>query len=463
MRFPFRLTPYGRLWRGMLILVVTGWLVLMIPAMWARAPLTWLDCLFTSTSAVCVTGLTVRSTGNDFTFLGQLVILLMIQIGGLGFMTLSSSVLMHLRRKATLGQYVVIRESLGRAAAEELPSLLWRCLRIVLIVEAFGAVLLFARFGSRVPEGMSWLGHVPAAAWQAVFHSVSAFCNAGFSVWDTSLSEYAYDGWTNIVMGGLIVLGGLGFFVLADVEAWLRSWRAGQRHGLQFQSRVVLLTSAGLILAGAILIWLGERTNPLTLADKPFCQEWMVPLFHSITARTAGFFTVDVRNLSIFSVAVTIILMFIGASPGSTGGGVKTTTFAVVATLALGSLRSSHEPNFRGRSFGQVTIRSAVALLFAGAGLVVLGGLFLMLVETGGTPLQEAQTRFVGLLFEAGSAFGTVGLSTGVTPDLTAASKFCLIVLMFVGRIGPLGLISATLRAGARPEIQYPYEDIQIG
>ena len=463
MRLRFRLSPYGRLCLGVGTLILLGWLILMLPGIAAKTPLTWLDRLFTSTSAICVTGLTVRSTGNDFTFFGQAVILLMIQIGGLGFMTLSSSVLMHLRQRATFSEFTAIGESLGRASAKELPNLLLRCLRIVMIVEAVGVVLLFVRFSICVPEGTSPLRHAPVALWQAIFHSVSAFCNAGFSVWDTSLAEYAYDPWTNVVMGGLIVLGGLGFFVLADVEAWLRSRRAGKRYKLKFQSRVVLLTSVSLIIGGAILIWLGERLNPETLAGKPLSQEWMVPFFQSITARTAGFFTVNMRHLSTFSVGVIILLMFVGASPGSCGGGVKTTTFAVVGTLALGALRSIHEPNFRKRSFGPVTIRSAIVLLFTAGGLVLMGALFLMLVELEGTPLEEAQTRFVGLLFEAMSAFGTVGLSTGVTHLLSSAGKFCLILLMFLGRVGPLGLISATLRSGGRPLIQYPHEEIQIG
>jgi len=454
LRKRFRLTPYGRLWRAMVILVVVGWLALMIPGIAARTPMTWLDCLFTSTSAVCVTGLTVRSTGRHPT---------LIQIGGLGFMTLSSSLLMHLRRKATLGDTALIGESLGRESAEKLPSLLLRCLRIVIVIEMVGVLLLFPRFSMEVPDGVSWWSHAPVAAWQAVFHSISAFCNAGFSTWDTSFTAFVGDGWTNAVVCILIVLGGLGFFVLADIEQWLRSRRAGLRTRPQFQSRLVLFTTVCLIVGGAILIWLGERLNPETLCEGSLSQSWMVPLFQSITARTAGFFTVDVRCFTNFSVAVTILLMFIGASPGSCGGGVKTTTFAVVATMALGSLRSGREPTFGKRSFGPVTVRSAVSLLFGAAGLVLAGSLLLMLTELGGQSVGESQANFVSLVFEAASAFGTVGLSTGVTPYLSVAGKLCLISLMFLGRVGPLGLISASLRGGARPQVEYLHEDVQIG
>jgi len=465
LRIRFFRTPYGQLFLSLMAMVFVGWAILSLPGMAANPekPLTWLDSLFTSTSAICVTGLVVRSTGNDFSLLGQFVILVMIQIGGLGFMTLSSSVLMHLRRKITLDQFAVIRESLGAPGSDRLPRLMVRCLRIVAIVETAGALLLFPRFSWNVPNGMTWWQNAPKALWQSVFHSVSAFCNAGFSIWDESLTRYTYDPWINLVMGALIVLGGLGFFVLADIEAWLRARRARRSHRIGFQSRLVLLTTVCLIVVGALLIWMGERLNPATLGKQPIWREWMVPFFQSVTARTAGFSTVEVRKLSNFSVFVTILLMFIGASPGSCGGGVKTTTFAVFATLALGSLTSDTEPNFQRRSFGPVTVRSAMALVVVAAGIVLCGALFLMLVQYGGRPLDEAQFGFVELVFEAMSAFGTVGLSTGVTPFLTIPAKLCLIVLMFVGRVGPLGLVSVALRSGARPAIQYPSEDVQIG
>jgi len=463
LRIRFFRTPYGRLSMSLLGSILIGWLLLSLTCMASDKPLTWLDSLFTSTSAICVTGLTVRSTGNDFSPLGQLLILIMIQIGGLGFMTLSSSVLMHLRRKISLDQFAVIRESLGMPERANLPRLMLRCLKIVAVVEAIGAALLFVRFSLDVPQGTSWLRHAPRALWQAVFHSVSAFCNAGFSVWDESLTRYTDDPWVNLVMGGLIVMGGLGFFVLADVEKWLHALRAGRPHRFAFQSRVVLVTSAALIIGGASLIWLGERLNPGTLAGGSLWRGWLTPIFQSITARTAGFSTVDVTHLSNFSIFVTMLLMFVGASPGSCGGGVKTTTFAVFATLAVGSLDSDREPNFQKRSFGPVTVRSALALVAVAAGLVLCGALILMLVELSGRPLGETQAGFVQIMFETVSAFGTVGLSTGITPHLSVPGKLCLVVLMFLGRVGPLGLVSATLRSGTRPALRYPSEDVQIG
>ena len=331
------------------------------------------------------------------------------------------------------------------------------------IVEATGAALLFGRFCLNVPEGTAWYAHLPTAAWQAIFHSVSAFCNAGFSIWDTSLAAYVNDWWVNMVFVLLIVLGGLGFFVLADVERWLRSLRSATRTKLRFQSHVVLFATFLLIAGGAILIWLGERSNMDSLGRKSLAAQGMVSVFHSVTARTAGFNTVRISEFSHFSVAVLIILMFIGASPGSCGGGVKTTTFAVLMTLALGAFRPRRDPSFRNRTFSPVVVRSAIALFFAAGAIVLFGALFLMAVETGGQAMRESEIQFAPLLFEAMSAFGTVGLTTGITPTLGAAAKLCLIALMFLGRVGPLGLISATLRGGARPVIRYPYEDIQIG
>jgi len=457
------MTPYVRLALSLAVLILVGWVVLMLPGMSAGRPATWLEGLFTSASAVCVTGLTVRSTGHDWSLAGQVVILLLIQIGGLGLMTLSSSVLMHLRRKATLDEAAMIRESLGSASPDALPILLRRCLRIVLWIEAVGASLLFVRFLLEKGEGSPWYIRVANSAWTAVFHSVSAFCNAGFSLWDDSLMRYATDPWVNLVIGGLVVLGGLGFFVLADLEAWLRGLRKKQIRALGFQTRLVLVTTLALLVGGAILIWLGEHRNEATLRGHGLFEQYMMAQFQSLTARTAGFNTVDIGQLTIPSVGVLIILMFIGASPGSCGGGIKTTTFAVLVVLATSAWRRDREPTFQGRAFGRVTISSAVALFFAAFLLVLFGSIFLLMIESGGAPLSREHGRFASLVFEATSAFGTVGLSTGITEHLRVPSKLCLIGLMFLGRVGPLGLVSASLRGAARPVIRYPHEDVQIG
>ena len=450
----FRLTPYGRLCASIAVLILIGWGLLMLPVMSATHPATWVESLFTSTSAICVTGLIVRSTGQDWSFLGQVVILLMIQVGGLGFMTLSSSALMHLRRKATLNEMLLIRESLGRYETDNLPSLLKRCLRIVLWVEGAGALLLFARFAMEYPVGgeWAWLRHLPKAAWAAVFHSVSAFCNAGFSIWDSSLIKYADDAWVTGVMSALIILGGLGFFVLADLEAWLRARRGHKSHRFSFQTRLVLVTSAVLLVAGTLLIWLSNDGVSLLVAG-----------FQSVTARTAGFNTIKMTSLSIPSIGVLMILMFIGASPGSCGGGIKTTTAAVLTFLGTTAFRGGREPSFRNRTFSRVTIGSAIALFFAALLLVVVSSVFLMMVESEAVTLETARGQFAALIFEAVSAFGTVGLSTGITPGLKVASKLCLVALMFLGRVGPLGLISVSLRHGVTPRIRYPHEDVQIG
>ena len=444
-------------------MIVAGVVLLRLPGVAAAEPLTWLDCFFTSTSAVCVTGLSVRSTQHDFSFLGQLIILLLIQMGGLGFITLSSSLLMQIRHKVAISQAVYLRDTLGASTGDNLGRLLLRCMRIVFFCEALGAALLFVPFSLRVPPGQGWLRNVPRAAWDAIFHSISAFCNAGFSTWDSSLAEFVGDPWVNAVTCALIVLGGLGFFVLTDVEAWWRTRRAERRYRLPFQTHVVLRTSITLIVVGAALIWIGEHTNAATVGTTSWWTQGMAAVFQSVTARTAGFFTIDLAKCSSFSLAVLIILMFIGGSPGSAAGGVKTTTAAVLFTLAAGALRPGREPSFRHRSFGLVTSRSAVALFFVAALLVVGGTLFLLLVETSGTPMARARGQFVDYAFEATSAFGTVGLSTGVTATLTPAGRMLLIVLMFLGRVGPLGLISATLRGGVRPVIRYPNEDIQVG
>jgi len=478
-----RLSSYTRLCLSFAILIALGFLLLCAPGMVSEGhSVRTLDHLFTCVSAVCVTGLTVVSVGNDYTFLGQFIILSLIQIGGLGFITLSSSLLMQLRRKATLSEATYLRESLAATSAEDLPRHLLSCMRLVAICEGVGVVLLFARFSLIHPAEVSWLKNAPQALWQAAFHSVSAFCNAGFSTWDSNLTQFAGDWWVNIVICALIIAGGVGFFALVDIEAWLRSLRRAERYRLPFQTKVVLLTSLGLIVCGATLIWLGERLNgppavapspaqqvasepatPAGVAQRPMAEQWLIAIFQSVSARTAGFNTADLGMFSSFSLAVLVMLMFIGASPGSAGGGVKTTTFAVLFTQALGALRPWRDPGMQSRSFGRITIRSAIVLFFVAGSLVIVGTLYLLLVETGGTAEARNHGRFLAYLFETTSALGTVGLSTGITAGFGAWGKVGLMVLMYLGRVGPLGLVSATLRGGVRSVIRYPEEDVQIG
>jgi trk system potassium uptake protein TrkH len=457
-----RLTPYRSLLISFAILVVVGWLLLMLPGM-TRRSISWVDGLFMSTSAVCVTGLAVLSVGNDFTPLGQFVLLCLLQVGGLGFMTLSSSLLMHLRRKVTLGQARTIQETLGVAGGEDLSKLLMRCLRLVVLIEGIGAILLFVRFCFSVPGEVNLRSFFLQSAWQAVFHSVSAFCNSGLGLWDDSLARYSGDYLVNFIIGTEIILGGLGFFVLVDVAEWWNARKQRRKAALKYQSHVVLWTSLVLVLVGALLFWVADKGNPRTLASAPLPKQVLAALFQSVTARTAGFSTVNVGDLTNSSLTGLMLLMFIGASPGSCGGGVKTTTFAVLVTLATGAWKVGKDPSFRGRSFGPITVKNSVALFFAAAVLVISGTLALMLIETGGRPYAQTQGAFVSFLFETISAFATVGLSTGVTTFLSDPSRLIITALMFIGRVGPLGLISATLRGGARSDVCYPYEDVQIG
>lgn len=478
-----RLSSYTRLCLSFAMLIGLGYLALGLPGMIAAEHgVARIDRLFTAVSAVCVTGLAVVSTGNDYTLLGQFVILCLIQIGGLGFMTLSSSLLMQLRRKATLSETSYLRESLAATSADDLPRHLFSCMRLVAICEGIGAALLFIRFSMVRPDGVVWMQNAPQALWAAVFHSVSAFCNAGFSIWDDNLMRFAGDWVVNIVICALIIAGGVGFFALVDIEAWIRSLRREERARLPFQTKVVLTTSLGLIVCGAVLIWMGERlSHPPAgqssavvqsadstvaadrVAERPPAEQWLIAVFHSVSARTAGFNTADLSRFSFFSLTVLVMLMFIGASPGSSGGGVKTTTFAVLFTQAVGSLRPGREPGAMGRSFGRTTVRSAIVLFFMAAGLVIAGTLCLLLTESGSAAEAQSHSWFLACLFEVTSALGTVGLSMGVTPTLSVAGKAGLIALMYLGRVGPLGLVSAAVLGGGRSMIRYPEEDVQIG
>lgn len=436
---------------GFAALIFVGSALLWVP--WSHQPgaVSYLDALFTSTSAVCVTGLVTVSTASDYTVAGQVVILVLIQVGGLGVMTYAAMTLSLLRRRLSLRAVAALHESLFQK--EEVRDFRRRVKQVVLItlgLEAAGALLLF----------LSLLPQEPAlsAAWSSVFHSVSAFCNAGFSILPGNLADVRDNHVFTAVIMLLVVLGGLGFTVLHELfgEAGRLAGRRARTgpHRFSLHTMVVVKTSLLLIGGGAALLLLFGLTD----AEGGWGTRIEAALFHSVSARTAGFNTLDVGALPLASLLVLAVLMFIGGSPGSCAGGVKTSSLAVLFARVRTYLTGEEEAHLLGRRIGRDLVRSA-GLLLVLALLWNLVGLLLLAHSEGGRP----DVGLHNLLFEQLSAFGTVGLSTGATTaGLTTTGKLWIAATMYVGRLGPLTL--ASLAVYRRPSrIAFPEGKVMIG
>ena len=405
------------------------------------------NSLFTSTSAVCVTGLVAVDTGTTFSLFGQIVLLVLIQVGGLGFMMFATMLLVLLGRRISIKGRMLIRESMNASSLSDLGSMMKLYLLLSLAIELAGMALLSVRF---VPL-YGW----KHGLWMAVFHAVSAFCNAGFDLFGNYASLTAFSGDPLVLMtvAVLIILGGLGFSVVLETIRNRRGFR-----NLSLHTRIVLSTTLFLVLVGTLFFWLVERTNTDTLAVFGEGEKVLNAFFQSVTMRTAGFNTFDLSGFRDGSKMVSSLLMMIGASPASTGGGIKTTTIATLALLMLSVVRGEDEVNVaRRRLPGDITRRAlAVAVLFLTT--LLTGTLMISLIENGQFPLED-------VFFEASSAMGTVGVSAIGTPNLSSASRAVLLPMMFLGRVGPLTLAVAVAKRQGRVKTvsKYPEERIMIG
>jgi trk system potassium uptake protein TrkH len=403
---------------------------------------------------VCVTGLTVVDTGTRFSPTGQAVVLGLIQLGGLGIMTYAVFVALLLGRDVSFTDRRVIQDSLHHSPSPELVRLVRYMLVFTLVVEGLGALALWLRFKDCASPG--------EALWLSVFHAISAFCNAGFSLWSDSLVRWRGDLLVNAVVSGLILVGGLGFLVNLELRVLATAaLRRRRRPRLSLHTRLVLVVSAVLLAAGAAaFLWLewGNLLRGLSPGEK-LLAAW----FQAVTPRTAGFNTVDYSRAAPATLFVTLVLMIIGASPGSTGGGVKTTTLGLVTALLLARWRGRGRATVFHRTIPHAVMDRALTLLLLAVVFVSLGSGLLLVTEGHNVPFDEAQPRFAALVFEAVSAFGTVGLSTGVTPSLSSAGKLVLVVLMFVGRVGPLTLVLAVGPGQRRGRYRYAEENVMVG
>lgn len=435
--------------------IALGTLLLELPCSTAGGDISFVDALFTSTSAVCVTGLIVKDTGSDFTLFGQIVILVLIQLGGLGIMTFATFFIMILGRRLSFGEIMVFKDSFEDLSARGILLALKRIFVLTIVFEGLGFLLLFLYFRGVCPTGM--------ALYSAAFHSVSAFCNAGFSLYTDSFVGFRASLLVNVTMMGLIVLGGLGFIVYGDVGRYIRS-RVMKRDlpALSLHTKLVLSSSVILILAGAVFFFVMECRN--AMAGMGWGESITASFFQSITARTAGFNTIEVSSCSNSSIVVLMILMFIGGSPASTAGGIKTTTLAVLVAVFLTRIKGRENVSAFRRKIPLDVISRAATVFFLALVFVIAVTVSLQIVQHTAVPTPETRENFIELLFETVSAFGTVGLTMGGTGELVPAGKVLIIITMFVGRLGPLWLaLRVARRFGREERFEFAEENVMIG
>ena len=419
-------TSYRLLVIGFAFLIGLGTLILSLPISSAtEESLSVIDALFTATSAVCVTGLTIADTGSRFSLFGQIVIIVLIQVGGLGIMTATTLIALLLRKRIQLRERLTIQESFNHITSEGLVRLVLYVIKVALLIEFIGgtilAIFLFSEYG--------W-----ASIYMGYWHGISAFCNAGFDVFGRNNSFESYVGniGINLTAAMMIILGGLGFSVIDDV------WRKRAWKSLETHSKLVLSMTAFLLILGTIGIYFLEIINSSAMAHLSSGERWVASFFQSTSTRTAGIATVNISELKAPTLLLMLILMFIGASPGSTGGGIKTTTFGVVLASVWTLIRGKEDIELFYRRVSLDMIYRSFAIVMVALSLIFIMTGVLMIVE---------DKDFLFLLFEVTSAFGTVGLSASVTPTLSPIGKLIIIITMFAGRVGTLTvLLSLTLR-----------------
>jgi trk system potassium uptake protein TrkH len=438
------ITPPKILVLGFAIIILIGSILLSLPIATQNGEgMNWINAIFTATSATCVTGLVVVDTGTTFSLFGQVVILILIQIGGLGFMTFGTFLAMLARKKISFRQRLLLQESLNNSSTQGIIKLSITILIFTLLAELIGSILLAIRFSFDMP--------IQKAIYFGIFHAVSNFNNAGFDIMGDykSFTEYVDDPIVSLVMIALIILGGIGFIVVHDIFE-NRSFRKISLH-----TKVVLTTTAILLVAGSVLIFALEYNNPKTLGPLSLGGKLLASVFQAVTPRTAGSNTLNIPDLTISTLFLTIIFMFIGASPGSTGGGIKTTTFATLMGAAWSQIKGKRDVEF-------FKLRIIPTMIYK-ALTITLIAMLLIIVVTMLLSITEKTNDFLKILFETVSAFGTVGLSMGLTPGLTVFGKIIISVTMFVGRLGPLTVAIALAEQNEKENYRYPKGKFMIG
>ncbi len=435
---------------GFMAVILIGTLLLIMP--FSSSSGQWNDpivALFTSTSAVCVTGHVVVDTATYFSRIGQLIVMLLIQVGGLGYMTVTTFLLLLLGRRFGLKDKIAIQQSLDRRALQGGTQILKSIVATTILFELTGAFLLLLVF---VPA-LGW----PKGLWFSLFHSVSAWNNAGFALFSDNLVGYQGSFLVNAVITGLIIFGGIGYEVIFEFYLIFRERITRQKmktvRSLNFQ--VAVSTTLFLLVVGTMAIWAIEVRNPQTLGGLNIPQQFLGAWFQAVTSRTAGFNTIDVSKMTTAGLFVTIALMLIGGSPGGTAGGIKTTTARVLASCTYAILQGKESVIIYRRQVPNTLLLKAIAVTF--------GSLITVVLATIAISIAEPKLNFINILFEVVSAFATVGLSTGITAGLTSFSKLVLVATMYIGRVGILLLISALIGDPRPSAIRYPEESLLVG
>jgi len=431
--------------------IIVGAILLHSPFSCQGPAISWLDALFTATSAVCVTGLAVADTGQEFTRSGQAVILLLIQMGGLGIMTFSSLTFFLWKKKVSLTDRIAVGQGLLHNSGFHLGRFLVQIVTVTLVIEFFGALLLFLAD----PEGFS--------PFSALFHAISAFCNAGFSLHSDSLVGYKSDWLVNLTIILLILLGGAGFAVLVEGKDILlaRFKKPQQKIQKSWHFTVVLQTSLFLILAGWLYIYCAEFLGGT--GEVSWHEAVLTSLFQSVTCRTAGFNSLNLASMTNASLVFMIFLMFVGGAPGSCAGGTKVTTFRILTAFIRAQISGRDQAVIGKYAVDQESVNKALTLLFFSLALIFFCLIALDFTEGGNVPHTQARGQFLEIFFETVSAFGTAGLSTGLTSKLSPPGKVIIMFLMFVGRLGPLVLLSSIQSMRTKILFSKPEETLSVG
>jgi trk system potassium uptake protein TrkH len=429
--------------------ILSGGILLWFPFSATQGHLRFIDALFTSTSAVCVTGLVVIDIGQDLTTLGQVITIFLFQIGGLGIITFSTVFFVLMGRGISFKGREIVQSTFLHTPRRDFIAIAKMVLWFTFAIESIGTVLLFIRFSMDFPPG--------AALYHAVYNAISAFNNCGYSLFSGSLMGYQGDLVVNLTIMGLIVHGGLGFIVQYEVFSLLK----GVQKKLSVHTKIVLISTTILIFSGAFLFYLFERNH--IIKDAPVMSKILASLFQSVTPRTAGFSTVDIGALTNATLLLMLVLMFIGASPGSTGGGVKTTSAALLVMLMWSRLKGNLDLNIFNRTVPREIVSRSISIIFASALSIAIVTSVLLIAGGSILPPMESRHFFVEYLFDTVSAFGTVGLSMGVTPKLNDLQKYALTLMMFAGRVGPLTLAFSLSRSTGGKSITYAEEGVMVG
>ena len=443
---PFEFTPSQILVISFAAIILIGAILLTMP--FSARPgvsVSFVDALFTSTSAVCVTGLTCIDTVTSYSVAGQVIIMLLIQFGGLGIMTLVTFGMAAVGQHVSLKFSIFAREDRPSHSSIGLLELIKYVLWITIIIESIGALAMFFVF--RALPNFS----TAKAIYYSIFHAVSSFCNAGFALFTDNLMSFDGSAAINLTITSLIIIGGIGFNTIVDLIYYFRS---PVRYQLSLNTRIVLQVTAILLIAGTLLILLIEYNNEKTIANMSFPQKVMASYFQSVSTRTAGFNTIDNSRMMMPTILLCIILMFIGASPGGTGGGIKTTTAALLYKLISRVIYNDDQVVIYQKGVPKESVSKAMAVFTMSMVLVIIGTFALLFTEKG---------LFVEILFEVVSAFGTVGLSLGLTGKLTTFGKLTISAIMFLGRVGSLTVVVSLAQSKPKINIRYPEEVVLIG